>query len=202
MQNEYVYKSKLEALEEIFDIENIHNNWTSKKLTSYEFLKIISQTVYSLKESTGLAAQTLSNINKRLFSEKPNNTKVCTYLLHKYGLKQCPNCTHVYLLSCFHSNTSKTSGKQDYCKTCFNLKVRDMRKEYEAYRRAIKIKAIPSWANIQMIKEIYSKCPKGYHVDHIVPLLGVSVCGLHVENNLQYLTASDNIEKSNKFIPE
>ena len=67
-------------------------------------------------------------------------------------------------------------------------------------RRALKFNAIPKWSNLKKIKEIYKNCPKGYHVDHIVPLKGVNVCGLHVENNLQYLTAQENISKGNKLI--
>ena len=38
-------------------------------------------------------------------------------------------------------------------------------------------------------------------VDHIVPLRGKSVSGLHVENNLQVITNSRNVRKRNKFIP-
>ena len=57
----------------------------------------------------------------------------------------------------------------------------------------------PKWANKQKIQEMYMNCPKGYHVDHIIPLKGKTVSGLHVETNLQYLTASENCKKHNKF---
>jgi hypothetical protein len=59
--------------------------------------------------------------------------------------------------------------------------------------------ATPKWANLDKIKEIYMNCPKGYHVDHIIPLQGVGICGLHVENNLQYLPAIENIRKGNRL---
>ena len=68
------------------------------------------------------------------------------------------------------------------------------------YRRALRFRAIPKWSNLEKIREIYKNCPKGYHVDHIIPLNNPKVCGLHVENNLQYLTAKQNISKGNRFV--
>lgn len=65
-------------------------------------------------------------------------------------------------------------------------------------KKHIKI-ATPAWVNFNEIKKIYDKCKQGYHVDHIVPLRGDNVCGLHVHWNLQIITAKDNLMKGNKL---
>ena len=79
----------------------------------------------------------------------------------------------------------------------------------KAKRRAAKLQRTVSWSNKKLIEGLYEQARKLseatgelYHVDHIVPLQGELVSGLHVETNLQVLLAQDNLSKSNKFQPE
>lgn len=73
----------------------------------------------------------------------------------------------------------------------------------EARRRLLsKTQRTPAWADNKTILEFYKRKPPGMHVDHIIPLHHRLVSGLHVENNLQYLTDVENLRKSNKFDPD
>ena len=59
--------------------------------------------------------------------------------------------------------------------------------------------AMPFWTDRKILKQIYLDCPQDMVVDHIVPLKGKNVSGLHVPENLQYLTHKENSSKGNKF---
>jgi len=89
----------------------------------------------------------------------------------------------------------------------YRLAVEKWRKKnlaYDTYRakmyRTRKTKQLAIWADLDKIKEIYLNCPKEHHVDHVIPLKGRLVSGLHVETNLQYLPASLNCSKGNQYV--
>lgn len=95
---------------------------------------------------------------------------------------------------------------------------RDKGREYERQRRlkfphkhrvknagrvAQELQATPLWLTTeqrQQIEDWYALgAALGMEVDHIVPLRGKAVCGLHVPWNLQLLTRSENAAKGNRM---
>jgi hypothetical protein len=71
---------------------------------------------------------------------------------------------------------------------------------YAAKHRAKRLNAIPTWANLTAIERLYTEAAaSGMHVDHIYPLQGANVCGLHVANNLRLLTPLENLRKGNRL---
>ncbi len=70
--------------------------------------------------------------------------------------------------------------------------------------RTRKSRAEPSWLTEKQrieIREIYIKAVEmNLEVDHIIPLKGRNICGLHVPWNLQMLTKSENCSKGNKYV--
>lgn len=143
------------------------------------------------------------------------------YILDTVNLRRCIKCNNILDKTNFYTAVNKHSGLRDTCIPCDNNSNklhRDLNKEHyketkhqhyidnkqnyvakNAKRRAVKLNALVSWADTREIAAIYLYCPEGYHVDHIIPLQGELVCGLHCEHNLQYLTAADNLSKGNKF---
>lgn len=79
----------------------------------------------------------------------------------------------------------------------------------QAKYRASKLQASPNWLTSVQISEIncfYDKATNLtnetgilHHVDHIIPLQGENVSGLHVPWNLQVLTEKENCSKNNKY---
>lgn len=86
---------------------------------------------------------------------------------------------------------------------------RDKRRATLAKRKAAQISATPKWANEDAIRKIYAEAVRltketgvRYEVDHIVPLQGRIVTGLHWEGNLQVLQKFENQSKLNRRWPD
>ena len=81
-----------------------------------------------------------------------------------------------------------------------------------ARRRAAKLLRTPPWLTKEQraeIEAIYVLCAERtkvtgvpHAVDHVIPLVGRTVSGLHIAANLQIITASENCSKNNKYVQE
>jgi hypothetical protein len=176
--------------------------FVSSKITYEFFLDTISKDDYTLSE-LGFSAQGLSKFLKRTFPDRKSKTgsdKICKFLLSKIGRKQCSKCLEILPFINFYSDRTDTSGYGGWCKTCdHNFRVANpgFTRAYTAKRRAL-IKQRTVVFDQKGIEEFYLNRPEGFHVDHIIPLCGDNVCGLHVLSNLQYLPSKDNLTKGNK----
>lgn len=145
----------------------------------------------------------------------------CIDCRNKPKLKFCKACnvnihtSKTYCATCLPSKYTKNSIRTIVC-CCGNQFTSNYKKaKYctpkcsPAYKRSKKRRRgveklrlkqqMPKWANKQAILDFYANCPEGCVVDHIIPLKGQNVSGLHIETNLQYLSIEDNTLKSNKF---
>lgn len=85
-----------------------------------------------------------------------------------------------------------------------------VRTALQVKRKAAKLQRTPAWLtesdllHIQCLYQVAAMRTKesGYawHVDHIIPLQGKNVSGLHVPSNLRVIPALDNLQKSNNYL--
>ena len=95
----------------------------------------------------------------------------------------------------------------------YSKQYRDAHKDYFNFacqkRKITLIHRTPSWLtedDLWAIKEAYVLAALrtkmfgfAWHVDHVIPLRGKNVSGLHTPINLQVIPAVDNLRKTNKY---
>lgn len=98
--------------------------------------------------------------------------------------------------ACKWGHFAPRSRRFGICSACLR---RSAWKHFYGYR-------MPPWADTAAIDSIYqwaawlsAATGRKYEVDHIVPLNGEKVSGLHVPANLQILTREDNHDKGNSW---
>lgn len=140
--------------------------------------------------------------------------------------KVCNMCKEEKPLNMFHKASRSSDGHQYSCKHCkkayqSNSKSRlEVSRKYYARnthkhsqlvraRQAGLKKATPDWLTeahklemsdlYWLARDLSTFGDEPYEVDHIVPLKGRDICGLHVPWNLQVLPRSINRSKHNGY---
>lgn len=91
----------------------------------------------------------------------------------------------------------------------WNARNKPKKAALEAKRRAAILQRTPNWLtddDLWIIEEAYDLAALrtqtfgfAWHVDHVIPLQGRKVSGLHVPENLQVIPGSDNVKKHNSY---
>lgn len=178
-----------------------HGN--SRELTTKELIFAILNTDSGPKAASylGIGEQTLNrvitNILVPIFGPRTGGNDTWKFILLKsIEHKECHKCNTIKPYRKFGVDNTKSDKKFRICKYCRSFTNASL---YQ--NRKLRI---PSWFDKEKerIAEFYDNCPEGYHVDHIIPLQGKYVSGLHTLSNLQYLSAEENIAKGNKYCPD
>jgi hypothetical protein len=113
-------------------------------------------------------------------------------------------------LEWYYNNTEQAKEKMKVVGKKWREDNRDRWNTKAARYRASKLKATPPWLSTEQLKDIETEyslaswCSEvlktSYHVDHIIPLKGKLVCGLHVPWNLQVIPAAVNLSKGNRIV--
>lgn len=134
-------------------------------------------------------------------------------------LRKCYSCKCVLqLFVSFYKDKTKKDGYELRCKKCSSKKnslwIQENRGLSTSKSRIKEIRKknktqVPLWltqTDLLKIKEKYQEAAHlsdttgiKWSVDHIIPLNGETVCGLHVPSNLQVIPLSVNLSKRNRY---
>ena len=144
--------------------------------------------------------------DKRVICGLRPDCKVCGKIADRLRRAENPEKANVKSRKWYYANPEKEKARAKRWRQANPDKANALK----AKRRASKLQATPPWLtqdDLAGIRQFYTIANQLtelngqiYHVDHIVPLQGKTVCGLHVPWNLQVLEGSENMSKSNKLV--
>ena len=134
-------------------------------------------------------------------SKRYNKSEKCKTTRKRYAQSEQGKATHKR----YRQTKKRKSAVKRYNKS-EKGKVNRRKNWIEFYAR--KLNATVSWADETKINLIYERAVikttqtgRAYEVDHIVPLQGKTVCGLHIQGNLRVILATTNAKKGATFTP-
>lgn len=150
-----------------------------------------------------IAAQRAKNLIDNPAHRARNNARAAQWYLD--------NKTTVIERGCLYyiANTAKVKANAREREQRLRVELRPKKLAHTMLRIARKKMASPAWADLRAIEAIYCEAQKlndltgiPHEVDHMVPLQGRTVCGLHVAANLQVIPRYENQSKGNRYWPD
>lgn len=144
-------------------------------------------------------------------ADRLTSSGVCTACMASYGRRQYAKSPEAHR----RANRKSYARRADWVNAAHSNFLQN-NPAYGASRAALRYAqkklSMPSWLtqnHILEMKAVYERASQitidtgiEHEVDHIIPLQGNGVCGLHVPWNLQILTAIKNRQKSNHYDPD
>jgi hypothetical protein len=129
---------------------------------------------------------------------------------------KCRHCRKAYDAGRYESVRDKQIASARAWNLANPEKAREAVRKADAKRRGAKnasrkqydemlVQATPKWADLDAIRMFYevadvlSRGGVKFHVDHLVPIRGKEVRGLHVQDNLRVIPAFLNLKKGNRL---
>jgi len=151
--------------------------------------------------SNGTCTVCLQNRNSQWAKDNPDKV----YRNHRAYLERYPEKHKAYIRQYYINNKEK----RNLAAKNWQLLNPHKNAAKQKRREAAKLSRTPKWLKPEHYEEINNLywlaadlqkvSGEKYHVDHIVPLQGKNISGLHVPWNLQILPADMNCSKSNSF---